>query len=277
MVRLGVKGDGRGDGQLNVVVSHVGTVLTVLVATPGLLNAGDVIAPCVNFWLVEDATSAASIFPGLRFRVRTANAGVELHGCFPTDVSIGGLNTGETPFMEVTFGLSWWRYTATSGTSAVAQEKFNPAPVAQGSFHLGAVGSTTRATRAVRNVTLTIKLGMVPLDAPGGVNPYQKITGAKRVPTDVGLKLMLDMDAATATPALDALFTTGTGLVVLVTLSTTAGSQVGYALVNAQPKGNRPMQIANDNLNRYELELEAGTGTTTTTDQTCSALRLAFA
>jgi hypothetical protein len=39
MVRLGVKGDGRGDGQLNVVVSHVGTVLVPLIATAVAMNA----------------------------------------------------------------------------------------------------------------------------------------------------------------------------------------------------------------------------------------------
>jgi hypothetical protein len=192
-------------------------------------------------------------------------------------VTIGGLNTGDNPFLEVTFTLSWWRYTATSGVSAVAQVAYNPAPNAQGSFHLGAVGSTARAHRAIRNFTVTIKLGMVMLDAPGGSNPYQKYVGAKRVPTMITVKIMLDMDAATATPILDALWTTNTGLLAIVTLSTTAGSQLGFCMPQLFPSGSRPMQIANDNVNRYELELVAGTGTTTTTEQTCAALRMAFA
>lgn len=275
--RAGVKGDARCDGQAGIVSTHIATALTPLVALPGAPAAADPLVPMVNFWLPEDATGASCTVTGLRFRFRTANLGIEMHGCYPTAMNIAGLNTGECPFIELTFGVSWWRYTATSGISAVAQNQYNPAPVAGGSLHVSAQAAApmARATKAYRDMSLAITLGVAPLTGPGGVNAYQKIIGAKRIPSTVRMKWMQDADAATATPALDTLFLAGAPLTIINTLSTTDKSQIAFALVNGRVVGDRPMQAMKDGLNRIPMEVLANIGPTTTSDQTCSAFRMA--
>jgi hypothetical protein len=274
----GAKGDGRCDGQMNVVNTHITTALTPMIALPAAPTNGDVLLPCVNFCFPEDPTSAACVFPGLRFRVRTANLAKELHGVYPMGLAIGGQNPGETPFLEATFGVSWWRYTATSGVSAVASNQYNPAPVAAGSFHVGVVGSTTRALKVYRDLKIDITYGMAPKMGPGSPSIYGACVGAQRIPSTIKATFKVDADTATATPALDGLFTSGTALQLLATLNPSSpGSRVGWYMPNARVTGARPVQLSSDKYNQLALEVTAGTGTTTTSDLTLSAFRMAFA
>jgi hypothetical protein len=275
LCRIGSKGDTKADGQMYPIATHVTTALTPLVALAAAPANGDVLYPCVNFFLPEDPgnASGATAVTGLRFRWRTSNLGIELHGCYPMAVTFGGMNPGEIPFMEVTWGISWWRYTATSGVSAVTQNQYNPAPTAAGSFNVAAVGTATRSTRTYRNLTLAITLGVVPLVGPGSASIYGKIVGAKRIPSTIKLTWMEDADAATATPVLDGFFTAGARKHIMFTGSCTNGSAFGWYMPNVCITGARPVQTANENINRLQIEATAYTGATTTSELTLSAFR----
>ena len=282
LFRMGVKGDTKADGQMYPIATHVTTTLTPLIALRAAPAAADVIYPCVVFNFPEDPTggaSSAAAVTGLRFRYRSANLAVELHGCYPTALAFTGGVTGEIPFWEVTFGISWWRYTATSNVSAVACNQYNPAPTASGTFCVNDVGTATRAgsERICRSLSVMIKLGVVPLIGPGGANQFQKIVGARRTSSDIKIKWVEDADAATATPVLDGYHTGTTSKHVMYTLNTTDGKAIGFYFPNVRISGARPFQMIDNGINRLEIEGSCHASATTTSDLTLSAMRIGCA
>lgn len=278
LCRIGSKGDGKADGQMYPIATHVTTSLTPLIALAGTPANGDVLYPVWDYFLPEDLSAAAAQVTGLRFKTRGANLSYECHGCFPMTAEIGGLNTGDCPYIEVTWGVSWWETSATSGISAVANTAFNPSPVTVGSFAINTVGTATRATRSIRDFKLTISLGIARLEGPGGVKVGQTVIGAKRLPTDIEITWTEDADAATATPVLDGYFTSKAFRHLMYTLSTTDGSAIGLYFPNLVFAKTRPVQVAsNDNVNRIAIIAKAGTGPTNTSELTLSAMRLGLA
>lgn len=276
LFRLGILGDGRGNGQMGVVASHVTTTLTSLVAFDGAPSGTDAVSSAVNLYLNEIPTNNS--VQSYRFRLNTQNARYECHGCVATDITIGGLATGEAPFAETTWTVAYWNESTATFPSALAANTDNPAPVAAGSLFFNDVGTATRnKLTTLRGFTLDIKLNVTVLSGPGGVNQYQVYNGAVRTGADVKVSFTLDMDNNTANTVLGTAWMNRTGKHILYTLSAVNGSQVGIYLPNVMPSGNRPVQKIDGNVNRYSFEGMAYTGPTKTTDLTASALRIAFA
>jgi hypothetical protein len=125
----------------------------------------------------------------------------------------------------------------------------------------------------MHNLTLSITLGIVPLVGQGSPSVYGKVVGAKRIPSSIKLTWMEDADAATATPALDGFYTAGARKHIMFTGSCTNGSAFGWYMPNVCITGSRPVQTANENINRLQIEATAYTGATTTSELTLSALR----
>ncbi len=278
LVRLGVLGDGKGNGQMFPISTCVTTTLTNLVASDAAPTSSDVVYPVTHMHLPESASAAATSIVGLRLRWRTSNLAMEFHGCWPMSAKLGGTNTGELPFWEITWGVSWWRYTATSGVSAVTSNTYNPAPIAAGSLVVNDVGTATRASgkRTYRNFTIDIGLGVAPLMGPGGVNAYQKVIGAKRTQSTIKISWVEDADAATATPVLDGYHSSGTKKHLMWTGSTTAGSAIGAYFPSLNICGARPVQKSDNGINRIAVEAIANTGATTTSELTLSAMRIGY-
>lgn len=279
VARTGALGDTRTKGQFIPVSSHAATTLNLLLALASIPGAADILHSAVNLYLPEDPTDAANIITGRRFRYVTPNNRYEMHGCYPMGLVIAGFNAGETPYVEVEWGVSWWKPTAGGAfPSATAVVQNNPAPVAAGSFCLNAVGQTARVEKAIRDFRIEIKLGVQPLPGPGGVNAYQTIVGAKRIPSTIKVTWTQDADTpATATPELEALHLAGTFQHAMLTLSTTAGSAMGVYFRNLCITGARPIQKGDGNVNRLSVEAMAYAGTTTTSALTLAAMILAFA
>ena len=269
---VGAQGDGRGGGQFVPVATHVGTVMTPLVAIDAAPNTGDVIGSAVNIYPSETGFTVNS----LRFLLQTANLCYEAHGCYPTAVTFSGLNPGEVPMLEITWSVAWWRYSTATFPSAVATEAFQAAANAAGSLFVNDVGTATRVKRTCRNFTLNYKLGMESLLGPGGVNQYQAIVGARRTVDDIRIAWMEDADAATTSPVIPGFGTGTTRKHVLYTLSAASGSRLAFYFpqVSVTTVG---IQKVDKNINRIQFDGECNTGPTTTTDLTACAMRLAFA
>lgn len=275
LCRIGALGDGDGDGQMYSIGTHVTTTLTLLGDLNGAPVNGAVLYPVTQIYPSSAPTSTT--VTGTRFLLQTANLEYECHGCFPTSVTFTGLNTGERPQIEITWEVSWWRYsTATFPSTATQATLYNPSPVAAGSFNVQTVGTTTRNTRTMRNFSLNYTLGMVALKGPGGVNAYQATIGARRVDDSIALSWTEDADAATTTPVLPGYGTAGTSKHIEYTLSTTDGSAVGFKW----PKvciTNIATQKAEDGINRLTVDAQAYTGGTTTSALTLAAQVLGLA
>ena len=270
LCRVGTLGDGRGNGQFYAITTHTTTSLTLRGALAGSPSNGDVLYPVFQIHGPENPTTTS--VTSVRFLAQTANLQYELHGCFPQEIVLAGFNPGEVPTIEITWGVSWWRYsTATFPSAATQTGPFQPAAIAAGSLNVQVVGTTTRSTRSYRNLTLTHKLNVVPLMGPGGVSANQKIVGARRTPCQIELSWTEDADAATTSPVLPG-FGTGTSFYhIEFTGSTADGSAFGFACPRVCFT-NIPIQRADDTINRLTISARAYTSTVTTNDLTLAAI-----
>lgn len=270
MCRVGAIGDGRGNGQFQAVATHAASTVTLLTALDNAPSGADVVHSSTVIYPSENPTTGT--VASFRLRTLSANLQYELHGCFVKSISLTGLNTGEIPAIEMTVGVSWWQYTTTTFPSVVTQNAYSPAPVAAGSFFLNTVGTSTRAKRTHRSLSIDWTLGVVPLSGPGGANQYQTIVGARRTPDSIKLSWTEDAVAGN-----DALWTSTSRYHACITLNAVSGSAVGFYMPNLCITGARPMQMDDGGINRQKIEAMAYTGPTTTSDLTLSAIRMAFA
>lgn len=277
---IGALGDGRGNGQMHAIATHVVLNLTLLTAMDGAPLNGDILYPVGMMYTSEGPTAAGLLgsgaTPGLRFRLLTGNLRYECHGCYPTAVSLSGFSPGGRPQIEITWAVSWWRYTTATFPSVVASNTYNPAATAAGSVFLNDFGTATRVKRAVRDFRIDYSLGMVPLEGPGGANQYQKCVGCRRTPDKIKVSWTEDADAATTTPVLPGKATAQTFQHLLATLSTAAGSRIGFYFRRLAVT-TVPIQSDNGGINRLSVEAEAQVSTTTTNDLTLSAFCMGFA
>ena len=269
LCRVGALGDGDGNGQMYAIGTHVTTTLTLLGAMDGAPVNGAVLYPVAQIYPSSSPTSTSIV--GTRFLLQTANLQYECHGCYPMSASLSGLNTGERPQIEITWGVSWWRYSTATFPSAVASDTFNPSAVAAGSFNVQTVGTTTRNARSVRGVSIDCTLGIVPLPGPGGVSAYQKIVGATRTSDTIKITWTEDADTATTSPVLPGYGTATNSKSIIYTLSTTDGSSVGFKF----PKvciDSVAVQKDDGGINRLTCSGMAYTGDTSTSALTLAAM-----
>jgi len=160
--------------------------------------------------------------------------------------------------------------------SAVTSNQYNPAVTAAGSLFMNDVGTSTRSLRVARSISLDVTLGMAKGPGPGGVGQYQGNVSCARLPSQVKWSWIEDSGATGTSPALQALGTGSTNQHILLTLSTAAGSAVGFYSPNVCVS-TVPVQFNNNGINSMKFEGVAHTGTTTTNDLTASALRMGWA
>jgi hypothetical protein len=275
LCRIGALGDGDGEGQFYAVASHVTTTLTVLNDLAGAPVNGAVLYSAVNMYIPEDPTDVA--VTSVRMRVLTGNLQYLLHGCYPMSAKFTGLNVGEVPMVEIQFGVARWSLT-TGGTfpSTVSSNNYTPAANAAGTLIVQTVGTTTRSARSFRDLSIDFTLGHAALRGPGGIGAYQTVIGCKRQPCTATITWTEDADAATTTPALNTLFESTAGVYILLTLSSIATKAVGFFMPRCYAYGDRPVQIADNGVNRLRVTFTAATGPTTTTNLESSAFRFAF-
>jgi hypothetical protein len=275
--RLGVLGDGRANGQWFAVTTHSSNTLTLRTALPAAPTTSDVVFPAATIYPNESASSA-TVQP-LRFELGSANQIYECHGCFPMAVRFSGLSNGQLPTLEIDWGVSWFEPVAGTFPTATSVDVHNPAPVACGSFFMQTAGTSTRATKTVRDFTLDYQLGITPIMGPGGVNSFQRIIGATRTPDAISFTFTVDADSATATPtegvAWDA--DSETGYHILYDLNVAAGKSVAFYFPRALYVGNKPVQQNVDGLNREVVTMRACTGGSTVSELTLSSMRMGLA
>jgi hypothetical protein len=281
LFRLGVLGDGRGNGQAGMVVSHAANTLTSAIAFDAAPSGTDPVYSGANLYPSENPTTTS--VTSYRMRVITANDKYELHGCVPVAYTITELNTGQAPVIEITWAIAWWKR-VTTGTfpSVLATEPSLPAPVAAGSFFFNTVvAGTPTATRnklVVRDFKFETTMGMETQNGPGGFDPNQVMVSARRTEDKFKITFMVDAEANTASPAMDtAWLQTGTTFHhACYNLNAVDGKGVTLYFPKLEVCGARPVQKIDSNVNRYEVTAYAYTGQVTTSDLTLSAFRMLF-
>lgn len=274
---IGALGDGDGEGQCYPVATHTAQNLTLLVDMQGAPANGAVRYGGTTIYPHSDATNSA--YTGIRMAIRSANTQYLVHGCFPTAVSISGLNPGELPMIDITWKGAWFEYKSATLGSAVATDAFNPAATAAGSLVVNTVGTSTNSSttrRLYRDMSIEIDLGTVECRGPGGFNAYQDIIQAKRGQDSCKLSWTEHAEATTTTPALPGFGTSTNRKHAMLTLSTADGSRVAMYFPSLRVM-NVPRQISIGGINGYRIECMAGVGPTTTSALTLSKWRMHLA
>jgi len=274
LVRIGAITESRGKGQAYGVVSHSASVLTLINAMAGTGSNGDIVYNPANIFPSESPTGTDMV--GQRFLLQTANLSFECHGCYPKSVTFSGLGPAGEPAVEITWGVSWWRYSTATFPSAVSVQTFAHAPVAAGSVFMNAFGTATRVVRDVRSLSVTYALGIVEQRGPGGVNQYQVVIGCKRTQDVITLEWTEEADAQTATPDLAGKWDTNNPLTVVITLSAADGTSVMFMFRYCVPDGPKPTQMDDSNLNRIRWRMRAGADNTKSTDRERAAMVMAL-
>lgn len=277
LFRVGVKNDGRADGQWGVVDSHTLTTLTSETAFAVAPTSGtpDVVFSAYTAYTQETTCATTS----KRFFIKSADTQWCLHGCFVKGIALSGYNPGELPMIEVTIGVSWAEpISATFPDTTAMDWTIAPVPVGAGGIFLQTYGTTTRQIVNCRNLAINYTVGVTPLMGHATVSPYQTITGASRVPDQISVSVTLDAEGASANPTWWAAWLTNARWHLLASLSTAAGSAVACYFPNLAFTGNRPTQVDSDGLNRVVVNFQAGADTAETTDElSLSAMRWGFA
>ncbi len=271
LIRVGTIGDTRGNGQFAAVdnISTI-TLLTALDATP---DAADVVYAAQMIYPLEEANLAT--IASTRWLLQTANGQWKARGCFPMSVTFSGLNVGELPRINLTYGVSRWEEANETFPDVTATDAKDGSVVAAGSVFMQDVGTVTRQKFAIRNWNLTIDQQVQPLMCPGGQDQYQVITGAVRTRCAASFDLTVDSEAS-GTNTLNDIYT-GTALQhVLVSLSVVDGKALAFYFNNCRPT-NYVTQEATDELNRRTIALEALTGPDTTSEETEASWRFGSA
>ena len=276
MIRVGAINDGDGEGEFYAV--NNAATLTVHNALAGTPVGGAVIYAPELVYPSEGPTS--STITSLRFNFISSNQRYYVWGCYPTSMSITGLNVGETPEVAVTMAAAAWAVeSASTFPSSVSTDYFNPAPVSGGALFIQDVGTTTRQLVDYRNFQFNIDLRTVGKTGPNTIRAYQALNMCRRI--KCGATVSFEYDSETAGTdlwggkwlAADA---SRTEQHMVWSGSTGDGQAIGIKCPNLYFIEDYPIQMNSGGVNARSISFEAGTGTTTTNDLTCAAWMLAI-
>jgi len=250
---LGVLGDGDGEGQ--AFATDNPATFTSLIEVDAIPAAAAVQRAASNIYPIE--TSANDTIVSTRHEFMSGRQKYNAWGCFPTGVSITGINAGELPQATTTYGTSYWAAeSASTFPTATSMDTDIPAPVAAGSFHMSAVGTATRTLHTVRDVSIDIGVNVIPLFGPGMANARQIITGARRVGVSAQISFTIDAEAA-GTDTLGAIFTGSTWQQIMYTCSTEDGSALAFWFPRCRADGPRPVQFDDGGITRMRITMMA--------------------
>ena len=259
LIRVGALADAKGGGQYAAV--NVASTMTLLTALGGAPESADVIYAPAMIYPKESGTSSS--ITSQRIEIITANQSYQCFGCYPTGISITGLNTGEIPKIDITMGVSRWSSSSSTFPTTTSVNAFTPSPVAAGSFFFNTFGDSTNAKYNIRDFTLNIDMGVVEIKGPGATNAHQVIVGAKRTKCQADFSFTLDSDAKDTTTWEDAWNTSESSQTFkhcLYTLSAGRdGGTVGIYFPRVHLTGARPTQQDVDGINRQSISCRAVT------------------
>lgn len=285
MVRSGLFGDGKGDGQFHAFSTHAANTLNLLTGTGTSATGGTSVAVANTDVLYSPElvfmADSGGAMSGMRHRLITSDLQFGSYGAFPTGCSFSGLGPGGRP----QYTVSWTGSRAAPlDVGAMPQtpnaDEFNwQPPSAGGSLFMAAVGTASRASACyqVRDFQVDFQLGMNPAVGGTGNDQYQSITGATRGKDTVMVTITVDAPGRDSTPQFWDDWATQTNQHMLYTLHSVDGTAVAFYFRNLTWFGDRPSQTSISDRNVITVRFRADISTTTTSDLTLSPMLIAIA
>lgn len=226
---IGVKGDGRGNGEVKPINSVTSNSLGLAIACAAAPTEGDAISISDTCYLDEDATQ--QYIDTYAIGHATADHRQTIGGA--ATIQITGMGPGELPKMEITIAVTDHQYITTTGDKSslthgtVPKGSDPPYDKGIGLVHVGDHNSSTRTLRKCGALTVTMGASYEEVPGPHGVNGiagYQHMPG---VPVAEATLLMDEDDGLIAD------FTSQTAKAVLFQLGHTAGACCAIELPKA--------------------------------------------
>lgn len=189
-IRVGSKGDGKGDGAVSIISSidtgatpDAVTLKNALPAAP--TTAGHVVYACQVAYPDESTITSMT---SLRFIVSHTTTGAQY---VMRGMQLAGLEYNAQPSEMPTFtwtwrGAYWERLSDTTPSARTLLDSFS-APVAGGRFSYNDTGSTAATALTAANIRLSINRDLQPIMGPQGTFNEQYINGYTPVMTKASL------------------------------------------------------------------------------------------
>lgn len=277
LIRAGVIGDGAGGGNFYGVSAHAANAATLLMAMPAVpanlavLGATKMLYPyCLTPSQFEQGTS-------FRLRVLTSNGKYDLRGCFPLSAPrFTGVDIGGVPEFELDIGVAAVVTNTDTFPSATVPQRHASSPVTNGDFQFQVVGTTTRATKTVREISFDLGFMGEGIKGPGGLHEGQVYQTWRRKAGYAGLEFVVDNDGPNTMRALAVADPIGrTSYQALWSMNCADGRGFAIYWPNLRFAGE-PIQINHGGYNRERVRMTAHLGSTLTTDLTASPWRIAM-
>ncbi len=252
VIRVGAKGDGRADGQVGVVASVATDAITLMNALPGAPNAADVVYACQLFYHDESRVVTPTM-ASKRFNVMHATTGAQhtLYGTCLAGLDFSIPMNGGIPMITARLQAAYQdRVATTFPNTAITLPEDASAPVMGGSFVFQAIGTTTRKTEDVGEMSLTYEFGLQPRPGSGAVFANQRIVGWARTACRASLELTIPWETEYET-WWDTDNTTRTDKYIVWQSNTSDSNCYGFYARRVQPAGPRPNAPVNHNEQCY--------------------------
>jgi hypothetical protein len=271
IMRVGVKNDGRCDGQPGVIDTWAAGSTQLLTALPATPQAADAVRPTIVLYPTE--TNPATT---MRFLCGQTDTGAQWHamGCQLESVTLDiDIASGRPIKVKWRFQMAYWARSTVSIPSAVAMPNTDTAPIAGGSFFINTVGTATRAVEEVASLSLTLDMGLIAQRGTAASQaPYTNITGW----VSNGCRPLLVVEIPWTTAAETDWDTDGSSTThkhVLFASNGTAGRCQGFYLPRLYQDAERPTYTDRNGLTYVKKTLRGREGTITTSELTRSCFR----
>jgi hypothetical protein len=251
----------------------------LLTALPAAPSAADVVYASLQAYPDSDGfTDYGGTTRTLRFVCSSLDTGAQWHllGCQLEGLTFN-LTHGAVPTITWRYRAAYWDRVADTTPSAVTLQNDLAAPVMAGSVFFQTVGTTTRSTIDVESTSLSVNLGLVPMNTLEGDATYQTINGWVRTSCTAEATFRLHTWASTYQTLWDADGSTAVQKHILWQGNTTDGRSVGFYMPRSYIVGNRPSYEEVGGLTGVSFTMRAREGATVTNDLTRSPIRFWFA
>lgn len=251
LVRIGVLGDGRGDGQFYRVDDFTADVATLASGCAVAPADGDLVYPALLIYPDDDPCQQ---FTGQRFELGSPNDQIQAFGCYPSSLSFSGLSASELMAVAIGYTVAHWRRPSSPLTwpdTSPSDEK-DAVTTGGGSFVLHLAGSPARVTFEAVQTAIDATFEAVPTEAASGFHPQQRVVGAVRAETNVSKTVTIDAPIAGTNPLWDH-WNDRDDLFSLSTFAAVDGRSVGICIPNGFADGAAPVQQDLNGRNRESI------------------------
>lgn len=268
IIRVGIKADGRADGQPGAVATWAAGSTQLLTALPGTPTSAtpDAVRTCLHAYPTETNPTVT-----LRFLATHRTTGAQYHimGCQLENLSLEmDIATGRPVRGTMTYLGAYWDSSTVTVPSSITNPACDASPIAGGSFFINTFGTATRAIEQPSTINLSLRMGLRPYLGPSTTQPnYTNIYGWESEGCIPVLTYTIPWSSTKATE-FDVDGSSTTHKHILWASNAQAGRCFGFYIRNAYPTGSKPVVTESNGLVYMTVQYTGRESSTVTSELT---------